>query len=450
MTPGRPIRILIVDDSAVMRSLLRSVIATDSKLEVAATAADGASALSSIEMHLPDLVLLDVEMPVKDGLVTLRQLRQRGHKMPVIMCSSLTHRGAKVTIEALACGASDYVAKPAGQANREEALKTLAQDLLPKIHALAGRTRTLSTQLFAPASRWFPFRPQHRPRKLITSKPAVIAIGVSTGGPAALDLLLPALPRPFRCPFSSCSTCPRFLPACSPSASTTIARCMCAKLPRASRSSPASSPSLAATGTWKSSLLFATARRTLCTSIRIRLKIIAARPSTSSSAPSPAFTAQASSPWSSPEWAPMASPVAASFARREAPCWRRIRPAAPSGACPALLRKPDSRIASSRSAPSLRRSSVSPAPQLQPRRHKPATLRGWWSSHGNLFGDYNYLRDLVFSLSQNVLDPSRDYLFDTRLSKVLRNQGMNSIDELVGRLRTCRNDPRSSAPSPRP
>src|SRR5580700_9995239 len=112
MAPDRRTRILIVDDSAVMRSLLRSVISTDACLEVAGTAADGASALSSVALLRPDLILLDVEMPVMDGLDTLRELRRRGHRMPVIMCSSVTQRGAKVTLEALACGASDYVAKP--------------------------------------------------------------------------------------------------------------------------------------------------------------------------------------------------------------------------------------------------------------------------------------------------------------------------------------------------
>ena len=112
-------RILIVDDSAVMRSLLRSVVSADSSLEVAGTAADGASALGSIGLLRPDLILMDVEMPVMDGLLTLKELRRRGHKMPVIMCSALTQRGAKVTLEALAGGASDYVAKPAGQANRD-------------------------------------------------------------------------------------------------------------------------------------------------------------------------------------------------------------------------------------------------------------------------------------------------------------------------------------------
>src|SRR5580658_7173755 len=139
MAAERRTRILIVDDSAVMRSLLRSVVSADAGLEVAGTAADGASALSSLGMMRPDLILLDVEMPVMDGLATLRELRRRGHKMPVIMCSSLTQRGAKVTLEALACGASDYVAKPAGQANRETAIRVLGQDLTPKIHALTNQ-----------------------------------------------------------------------------------------------------------------------------------------------------------------------------------------------------------------------------------------------------------------------------------------------------------------------
>jgi two-component system chemotaxis response regulator CheB len=196
-------RILIVDDSAVMRSLLRSVIVSDAGLEVAGTAADGASALGCIENLRPGLVLLDVEMPVMDGLATLRELRRRGHKMPVIMCSSLTQRGASVTLEALAGGASDYVAKPTGQADRAAATRALAQDLLPKIHAL-----TTSQPLAAPlpavpgAARppvILPFAPPAR-QQPINATPAVVAIGVSTGGPAALDVLLPALPGNFSLP----------------------------------------------------------------------------------------------------------------------------------------------------------------------------------------------------------------------------------------------------------
>jgi two-component system chemotaxis response regulator CheB len=202
MEAGRRTRIMIVDDSAVMRSLLRSVIGADAGLEVAGTAADGASALSLIETLHPNLILLDVEMPVMDGLQTLGNLRARGHRMPVIMCSSLTQRGARVTIEALAGGASDYVAKPAGQAGRESAMQALAQELLPKIHALTTQPQSQPASVWPGAARPPLILPLSLPIKAraIQSIPAVLAIGVSTGGPAALDILLPALPDSFPLP----------------------------------------------------------------------------------------------------------------------------------------------------------------------------------------------------------------------------------------------------------
>jgi two-component system chemotaxis response regulator CheB len=198
------IRIMIVDDSAVMRSLLRSVITADPGLEVAGTAADGAAALGCLESIRPQLILLDVEMPVMNGLATLRALRERGHKMPVIMCSSLTQQGAKVTLEALSAGASDYVAKPTGQSNREEAVRALSQELFPKIHALVGALPHAHPALpvVPRAPLLFPNAPLGPLRKAspITAQPTVLAIGVSTGGPAALDLLLPALPESFPLP----------------------------------------------------------------------------------------------------------------------------------------------------------------------------------------------------------------------------------------------------------
>jgi two-component system chemotaxis response regulator CheB len=200
MASGRKTRILIADDSAVMRSLLRSVVCSGAGLEVAGTAANGESALHAIETIRPDLVLLDVEMPVMDGLVTLKKLRARGHKMPVIMCSSLTQRGAKVTIEALAGGASDYVAKPAGQAGREAAIQALAQELIPKIKALTVRLPPQAAFSGTPRMPLIlPLVPPPRPQP-ISSVPVALAIGVSTGGPAALDILLPALPASFPLP----------------------------------------------------------------------------------------------------------------------------------------------------------------------------------------------------------------------------------------------------------
>ena len=203
MTVERRTRLLIVDDSAVMRSILRAVISSDRSLEVAGTAADGASAIQAIETLRPDLVLLDVEMPVMDGLATLRELRARGHQSPVIMCSSVTQRGARVTIEALAAGASDYVAKPVGQSDREAGIRMLAQELIPKVKAL---TRDLTAEpapglrprvggAIAPAS---PAASAYG--SAVEFVPKVVVIGVSTGGPAALDRVLPVLPRSYPLP----------------------------------------------------------------------------------------------------------------------------------------------------------------------------------------------------------------------------------------------------------
>jgi two-component system chemotaxis response regulator CheB len=218
MADGGPKRILIVDDSAVMRSLLRTVVSSVPGFEVAGTAADGASALLSVDVLRPDLILLDVEMPVMDGLVTLKQLRARGHKMPVVMCSSLTQRGARVTLDALAAGASDYVAKPSGEASREDAIKKLAQELGPKMHALTDRAAHGASEVFPSAfSRTMDgaahgvFRdagqagqvsPMGVPARghAITTQPLVLVIGASTGGPAALDLVLSALPGDFPLP----------------------------------------------------------------------------------------------------------------------------------------------------------------------------------------------------------------------------------------------------------
>jgi two-component system, chemotaxis family, protein-glutamate methylesterase/glutaminase len=180
-------RVFIVDDSAVMRSLLRSVVSTDPALEVAGTASDGLSALNALPVVRPDLVLLDVEMPVMDGLATLKQMRERAPRLPIIMCSALTQRCAHVTIESLASGASDYVAKPAGQAGREVAMQALAGELIPKIRALTTR-------------RPVPFVPFAARAFNMPPATTAVLIGASTGGPAALDVILSALPASFPLP----------------------------------------------------------------------------------------------------------------------------------------------------------------------------------------------------------------------------------------------------------
>jgi two-component system chemotaxis response regulator CheB len=204
MSDERRRRILIVEDSAVMRSLLRAVISSDAQLEVAGTAADGSSAMAFLARERPDLVLLDVEMPVMDGLATLRQMRSRGIRVPVIMCSSLTRRGACVTIDALASGASDYVSKPVGQASRDAAIRALAQELVPKVLALTAPAQP-RLPISGAGARVTPFNGGMQvPVRLMaaarTVPHSVLVIGVSTGGPAALEVVLPALPAGFPLP----------------------------------------------------------------------------------------------------------------------------------------------------------------------------------------------------------------------------------------------------------
>lgn len=200
MAQGRKTRIVIVDDSAVMRSLLRSVIGSDQLLELVGAAADGESALGMMQSLRPDLVLLDVEMPVMDGVVTLRKMRARSLRIPVIMCSSLTQRGAAVTVEALAAGACDYVTKPAGQANLAAATRTLAQDLLPKIHALTRKVAVAAPVLPLARPAEIPPAPSAARPRSAAAAPSIVVIGVSTGGPAALDVVLPQLPAKFPLP----------------------------------------------------------------------------------------------------------------------------------------------------------------------------------------------------------------------------------------------------------
>jgi len=200
MSVGRRSRILVVDDSAVVRSLLRSIITSDPGLELVGAAADGRSALGMIESLKPDLVVLDVEMPVMDGLATLRALRAQSQRVPVIMCSTLTHRGAAVTIDALVSGASDYIAKPAAGAGigvLPNPAQIFAAELLRKIRALTLSVARPTTQFLV--DRAMAGRLESRESQP-GGVPAIVVIGVSTGGPAALEAVLPVLPAAFPLP----------------------------------------------------------------------------------------------------------------------------------------------------------------------------------------------------------------------------------------------------------
>jgi two-component system chemotaxis response regulator CheB len=186
-------RVLVVDDSVVVRRLVSKALEAEDEVEVAGVAADGAIALQNIERLQPDVVILDVAMPVMDGLEALAAIRQRWPWLPVIMFSTLTDRGAEVTLDALALGASDYVLKPSS-ADAVAAMEEIRRQLLPRIAALLPQAREArERRALTPQRTPHPSDPVRR-----AAGPAgrvdLIAIGVSTGGPTALAELTPALP----------------------------------------------------------------------------------------------------------------------------------------------------------------------------------------------------------------------------------------------------------------
>ena len=147
-----PIRVLVVDDSAVIRKVLCDGLAPDAALEVVGTAANGRIALAKIPLVNPDIVTLDVEMPEMDGLETLAALRKLYPRLPVIMFSTLTERGAAITLDALALGASDYVTKPNNTGSLEATLRQLRAELIPKIKALCATRASVPVAVSAPVS----------------------------------------------------------------------------------------------------------------------------------------------------------------------------------------------------------------------------------------------------------------------------------------------------------
>lgn len=178
-----PVRVLIVDDSAVMRQLLSSLLAADPDIEVVGTAADPHLARERIKTLNPDVVTLDVEMPHMDGLTFLRKIMTL-RPMPVVMISTLTQRGAETTLEALEIGAVDFIAKPT--VDLVHSLEELAAELQRKVKAAADVRVGARRVAAAPQ----PPRSQ-RPHR---SKKKIVFVGASTGGVEALKALLMGLP----------------------------------------------------------------------------------------------------------------------------------------------------------------------------------------------------------------------------------------------------------------
>ena len=182
-----PYKVLIVDDSSLMRQLLTRIINSDPDLEVIGTASDPFIAREKIKALHPDVLTLDIEMPRMDGLTFLEKL-MRGHPMPVVMISSLTERGAETTLRALSLGAVDYIAKP----KLDVSSGTIEQssDIIAKVKAAAKiKVRGGNARETTPASVPAGYH--------ITATHKVVAIGASTGGTEALKDLLSALPPDF-------------------------------------------------------------------------------------------------------------------------------------------------------------------------------------------------------------------------------------------------------------
>jgi two-component system, chemotaxis family, protein-glutamate methylesterase/glutaminase len=190
------LRALIVDDGAVMRRLVAEVLRRDPRIEVVGTAPNGRIALEKLTQINPDFVTLDVEMPELDGLQTLREIRKTHPKLPVIMFSLLTQRGASATLDALAAGASDYVTKPSTSAGIEESITRLEQELLPKIRAHFREPAVNPPDAVLPTRNLRPKKPEHRSEKTFE----LLCIATSTGGPNALTSLFGSLTAPLAVP----------------------------------------------------------------------------------------------------------------------------------------------------------------------------------------------------------------------------------------------------------
>jgi two-component system, chemotaxis family, protein-glutamate methylesterase/glutaminase len=184
------IRVVVADDSAFMRTAITRMIESDAELRVVASARNGREALEKIAQFDPDVVTLDLEMPLLDGLGVLRELMGSNPK-PVIMISSLTQEGAEATLTAFELGAFDCVPKALSYATLD--ILQIRDQLIAKIKAAAVSRpsyRRQSTQIFSSK----PASAPRRPAPSLAIVPSVVAIGTSTGGPKALQDILPKLP----------------------------------------------------------------------------------------------------------------------------------------------------------------------------------------------------------------------------------------------------------------
>ena len=179
------VKVLVVDDSSFMRKSLTHILEADKKIKVIDTATDGEDALRKVKQHSPDVVLLDIEMPVMDGLATLAHIMAE-HPTPVLMLSALSKRNAEIAIKSLEYGAVDFIPKPSGVISYD--IEKLSSEIISKVK-LAADVNVRKLALHLPDVSY-----KHPQPKLLTRKDIVV-IGASTGGPKAIFSILSDLPR---------------------------------------------------------------------------------------------------------------------------------------------------------------------------------------------------------------------------------------------------------------
>lgn len=197
------IRVMVVDDSAVIRGFIVRTLESDPKVEIAATCSNGQTAVLQLQRNDVDVIILDIEMPVMDGLTALPKLLAINPNVKIIIASTLSQRNAEISLRALSLGAADYLPKPS--ANKLGANEEFHRELLGKVHALGHRrhaqaiARPSSSNATAasakPAS-----NTQITLRNVGSLDPRILVIGSSTGGPQALMAVLKALPTAFEAP----------------------------------------------------------------------------------------------------------------------------------------------------------------------------------------------------------------------------------------------------------
>ncbi len=186
-----PIRVLIADDSSAVRGVLSKVIAADPGLELVGAASNGAIAVDKAARLDPDVIVLDIEMPVMTGLEAVVEIRKQLPRTPIIMFSTLTEHGADITLEALSKGASDYATKPSNTGTSMSAIDQIRQELVTKIVGFGSKKKPSGP----PAAIAAPVV-----RKKASGRIDALLIGSSTGGPAALEKVLTGIPRQLSVP----------------------------------------------------------------------------------------------------------------------------------------------------------------------------------------------------------------------------------------------------------